>query len=104
MGCLLCYEEYSVQGFGPSPRRSVGTQTSRHTDPDACIQSRQNPFDTYKTFAPENITIDKTCGHLGLKIFEKVDNGIHLLQRGISIAQGAYQIGRVAAPYVAAML
>ena len=27
-----------------------------------------------------------------------------MLQRGISIAQGAYQIGRVAAPYIAAML
>ena len=38
------------------------------------------------------------------KYLKKVDNGIHMLQRGISIAQGAYQIGRVAAPYVAAML
>ena len=38
------------------------------------------------------------------KYLKNVDNGIRLLQRGISIAQGAYQIGRVAAPYVAAML
>ena len=57
MGCLLCYEEYSV--------RSVGTQTSRTTDPDACIQSRQNPFDTYKTLTPENITIDKNAAFEG---------------------------------------
>ena len=97
MGCLLCYEEYSV--------RSVGTQTSRITDPDACIQSRQNPFDTDKTITSENLTIDKKCGHLGLKKYlKRVDDGIHMLQRGISIAQGAYQIGRVAAPYIAAMM
>ena len=95
MGCLLCYEEY----------RSVATQTSRITDPDACIQSRQNPFDTYKTLIPENLTIDKKMRpSRAEKYLKKVDNGIHLLQRGISIAQGAYQIGRVAAPYVAAML
>ena len=38
---------------------------------------------------------------------KKVDTGIHMLQKGISIGQGAYQIGRAAyaaAPYVAAML
>ena len=95
MGCLLCYEEYSV--------RSVGTQTSRKQTRMLAF-NQDNPFDTYKTLTPESITIDKTCGHLGLKYLKKVDNGIHLLQRGISIAQGAYQIGRVAAPYVAAML
>ena len=38
------------------------------------------------------------------RVLKRVDNGIHMLQRGISIAQGAYQTGRVAAPYVAAML
>ena len=35
MGCLVCYEEVLV--------RSIGTQTSRNTDPDACIQSREIP-------------------------------------------------------------
>ena len=45
MGCLVCYEQVLV--------RSIGTQTSRHTDPDACIQSRQNPFDTWITLAPQ---------------------------------------------------
>ena len=38
------------------------------------------------------------------KVLGRVDRGIHMLQKGISIAQGAYQIGRVAAPYVAAMM
>ena len=38
------------------------------------------------------------------KVLGRVDRGIHLLQKGISIAQGAYQIGKVAAPFVAAML
>ena len=38
------------------------------------------------------------------KYLKRVDDGIHMLQRGIAIAQGVYQIGRVAAPYVAAML
>ena len=38
------------------------------------------------------------------KMLGRVDRGIHMLQKGISIAQGAYQIGRVAAPCMAAML
>ena len=57
MGCVFCYEE--VQTFRLRSNRSVGTQTSRETNPDACIPSRVNPFDTYVTIPPENIAKDK---------------------------------------------
>ena len=48
MGCLLCYEEY----------RSVGTQTSRITDPEGCILSREITFETLIVVAPEEICVN----------------------------------------------
>ena len=38
------------------------------------------------------------------KILGKVDRGVHLLQKGIAIGQGVYQIGRTLAPLAAAMM
>ena len=99
MGCLRCYEEVLV--------RSVGSQTSSATNPDACIQSRANPFDTWITLAPQqNNSKEKAMIRQSKaeKVLGRIDRGVHLLQKGINIAQGAYQIGRAAAPYVAAML
>ena len=55
MGCLLCYEE------------PAATQTSRHTDPDACIPSFENPFDTAVTLAPQEIFAEKKRDDSALK-------------------------------------
>ena len=89
----------------PTPPCIEELPVSARTDPSACV----SPFDTWRTIPPDgwdrkSLPIIKMRPSRAGKYLKKVDNGIHMLQRGISIAQGAYQIGRVAAPYVAAML
>ena len=89
----------------PTPPCIEELPLSARTDPSACV----SPFDTWRTIPPEDwytqsLPIIKDATIEGRTSFEKVDNGVHMLQRGISIAQGAYQIGRLAAPYVDAML
>ena len=97
MGCLLCYEE------------PAATHTSRHTDPDACIPPFEIPFDTAVTLAPqENLSGKKKRDMIrpsrAEKVLGRIDRGVHLLQKGISIAQGAYTIGRTLAPLAASMV
>ena len=38
------------------------------------------------------------------KVLGRIDRGVHILQKGISIAHGAYTIGRTLAPLAAAMV
>ena len=38
------------------------------------------------------------------KVLGRVDRGVHLLQKGIAIGQGVYQIGKALAPLAAAMV
>ena len=97
MGCLLCYGEV----------KSVASQTSRRTDPDACMLSRDITFETLIVLAPQqNVCKEESCfvSQWAEKVLGVIDRGVHLLQRGISIAHGAYTIGRTLAPLAAAMM
>ena len=38
------------------------------------------------------------------KVLGRIDRGVHILQKGIAIGQGVYQIGRAIAPLAAAMV
>ena len=38
------------------------------------------------------------------KVLGRIEEGVHLLERGIDVAHGAYRVGQAVAPFAAAML
>ena len=38
------------------------------------------------------------------KVLGRIEKGVHLLERGIAVAHGAYRVGQAVAPFAAAML
>ena len=101
MGCLIaltCEEQHQQQ------KQCVSTQTSRATDPDACLS--RNPFETvppdgWKIYASRKEMIRQSKAE---KILGKTEKAVHLLERGIAVGHGIYRIGQALAPVAAALV
>ena len=101
MGCLItltCQEGTLEQ----QQKSSVATQTSRDTDPGACWSrpSETHPPHEWKIIChKEMIKASKAA-----KVLGRIEKGVHLLEKGLAVAHGAYRVGQAVAPFAAAML
>ena len=101
MGCLIiltCQEGTLEQ----QQRSSAATQTSRDTDPGACLS---RPFETHPPHEWKNFRYREMIkASRAAKVLGRIEKGVHLLEKGLAVAHGAYRVGQAVAPFAAAML
>ena len=82
---------------------SAHTQTSRHTDPDACVSRdfEASPPQEWRKSCQKKRMLKPSKAE---QVLGRIEKGVHFLERDIAVAHGTYRVGQALAPIAAAMV